>query len=193
MSKLTSKVAVITGASKGIGAAIAKSLAAEGASVVVNYASSMAGAESVVAAIIKAGGKAVAVGGDITKAAEAQAIIDAAIKAYGRLDILVNNAGFYEFAALEAITEESFHKLFDINVLGLLLVTQAAAKQGTCRFIQPCWQMREVTRLPSAMSSGFTSVNPPCLPSHLRLRQALTPYRSTPAMICNSPFPPMPA
>jgi len=129
MSKLTGKVAVITGASKGIGAAIAKSFAAEGASVVVNYASSKAGAESVVAAIIEAGGKAVSVSGDITKAAEAQGIIDAAIKAYGRLDILVNNAGFYEFAALEAITEESFHKHFNLNVLGLLLVTQAAANQ----------------------------------------------------------------
>jgi 3-oxoacyl-[acyl-carrier protein] reductase len=129
MKKLTDKVAVITGASKGIGASIAKSLAAEGASVVVNYASSKAGAESVVAAITKAGGKAVAVGGDITKAAEAQGLIDAAIKTYGRLDILVNNAGLYEFAPLEAITEESFHKLFNINVLGLLLITQAAAKQ----------------------------------------------------------------
>ncbi len=128
MSKLTGKVAVITGASKGIGAAIAKSFAAEGASVVVNYASSKAGAETVVAAITKAGGKAVAAGGNITKATEAQGIIDAAIKAYGRLDILVNNAGFYEFAALEAITEESFHKHFNLNVLGLLLVTQAAAK-----------------------------------------------------------------
>ncbi|HXM02689.1 MAG TPA: glucose 1-dehydrogenase [Chthoniobacterales bacterium] len=129
MNKLTGKVAVVTGASKGIGAAIAKSLAAEGASVVVNYASSRDGAETVVVAIAKAGGKAVAVGGDITKAAEAQGIIDAAMKAYGRLDILVNNAGLYEFAPLEAITEESFHKLFNINVLGLLLVTQAAAKQ----------------------------------------------------------------
>ena len=98
MSKLTGKVAVVTGASKGIGAAIAKSLAAEGASVVVNYASSKAGADAVVSAITAAGGKAVAVGGDVSKAAEAQGIIDAAIKNFGRLDILVNNSGVYEFA-----------------------------------------------------------------------------------------------
>jgi 3-oxoacyl-[acyl-carrier protein] reductase len=128
MSKLTGKVAVVTGASKGIGAAIAKSLAAEGASVVVNYASSKAGADDVVAAITAAGGKAVAVGGDVSKAAQAQGIIEAAIKNYGRLDILVNNSGVYEFAPIEAVTEDSFHKLFNTNVLGLLLTTQAAVK-----------------------------------------------------------------
>jgi 3-oxoacyl-[acyl-carrier protein] reductase len=128
MSKLTGKVAVVTGASKGIGAAIAKSLAAEGASVVVNYASSKAGADTVVAAITAAGGKAVAVGGDVSKAAEAQSIIDSAIKNFGRLDILVNNSGVYEFAPIEAVTEESFHRIFNINVLGLLLTTQAAVK-----------------------------------------------------------------
>jgi 3-oxoacyl-[acyl-carrier protein] reductase len=128
MSKLTGKVAVVTGASKGIGAAIAKSLAAEGASVVVNYASSRQGAEKVVEAITAQGGKAVAVSGDVSKAPEAQGIIDAAIKNYGRLDILVNNSGIYDFAPLEGITEESFHKHFNINVLGLLLTTQAAAK-----------------------------------------------------------------
>jgi len=128
MSKLTGKVAVVTGASKGIGAAIAKSLAAEGASVVVNYASSKAGAQAVVAAITAAGGTAVAVEGDVSKAPEAQGIIDAAIKNYGRLDILVNNSGVYEFAPLEAVTEDQFHKMFDINVLGLLLTTQAAVK-----------------------------------------------------------------
>jgi len=128
MSKLKGKVAVVTGASKGIGAAIAKSLAAEGASVVVNYASSKAGADTVVAAITAAGGKAVAVGGDVSKAAEANGIIDAAIKNYGRLDILVNNSGVYEFTPIEAITEDQFHKAFNVNVLGLLLTTQAAVK-----------------------------------------------------------------
>src|ERR1700734_1471461 len=112
MSKLAGKVAVVTGASKGIGAAIAKSLAAEGASVVVNYASSKSGADTVVAAITKAGGKAIAVGGDVSKAAEAQGIIDAAIKAYGKLDILVNNSGVYEFSPIEAFTEDQFHRIF---------------------------------------------------------------------------------
>jgi 3-oxoacyl-[acyl-carrier protein] reductase len=128
MSKLTGKVAVVTGASKGIGAAIAKSLAAEGASVVVNYASSKAGADTVIAAITAAGGKAIAVHGDVSKAAEAQAIIEAAVKNFGRLDILVNNSGVYELAPIEAITEEHFHRHFNINVLGLLLATQAAVK-----------------------------------------------------------------
>ena len=128
MNKLSGKVAVVTGASKGIGAAIAKALAAEGASVVVNYLSSRAGAEKVVAAIIAGGGKAVAVGGDVSKPAEAEGIINAAIKTYGRLDILVNNSGVYEFAPIEAITEEHFHKSFNINVLGAILATQAAVK-----------------------------------------------------------------
>ena len=128
MSKLKGKVAVVTGASKGIGAAIAKALAAEGASVVVNYASSKAGADKVVAAITAAGGKAVAVGGDVSKAADAQGLIAAAIKNYGRLDILVNNSGVYEFSPIESVTEESFHRLFNINVLGVLLTTQAAVK-----------------------------------------------------------------
>jgi 3-oxoacyl-[acyl-carrier protein] reductase len=126
MSKLTGKVAVVTGASKGIGAAIARALAAAGASVIVNYASSKSGADAVVAAITQAGGKAHAVRGDVAKAAEAKGIVDAALKTYGRLDILVNNSGVYEFGAVAAITEEQFHKMFNINVLGLLLVTQAA-------------------------------------------------------------------
>lgn len=128
MSKLTGKVAVVTGASKGIGAAIAKSLAAEGASVVVNYASSKEGADAVVAAIVGAGGKAVAAGGDVSKPAEAQGIIDAAIQNYGRLDVLVNNSGVYAFLPIEEVTPEEFHRQFNINVLGLLLVTQAAVK-----------------------------------------------------------------
>src|SRR5580700_4581265 len=111
MSKLAGKVAVVTGASKGIGAAIAKSLAAEGASVVVNYASSKAGADAVVKSITAVGGKAVAVGGDVSKAAEAQGIIDAAIKNYGRLDVLVNNSGVYEFAPIEEISEAQYTRL----------------------------------------------------------------------------------
>jgi len=128
MNKLKGKVAVVTGASKGIGAAIAKSLAAEGASVVVNYASSKSGADTVVSAITADGGKAVAVPGNVSKAAEAQGIIDAAIKNFGHLDILVNNSGVYEFSPIESFTEEHYHKIFNVNVLGLLLTTQAAVK-----------------------------------------------------------------
>ena len=131
MSKLQGKVAVVTGGSKGIGAGISKALAAEGASVVVNYASSKAGAEAVVAEIAASGGKAVAVGGDISKPAEAEGIIGAALKNFGRLDILVNNSGVYEFGPLEGVTEQSFHKMFNINVLGAILTTQAAVKHMT--------------------------------------------------------------
>jgi 3-oxoacyl-[acyl-carrier protein] reductase len=128
MSKLKGKVAIVTGASKGIGAAVARSLAAEGASVVVNYASSKAGADAVVAEIGAAGGKAVAVHGDVSKSADAQGIVDAAIEKFGRLDILVNNSGVYGFAPIENVTEEDFHRHFNVNVLGLLLTTQAAVK-----------------------------------------------------------------
>ncbi|MGA4552094.1 glucose 1-dehydrogenase [Methylorubrum aminovorans] len=128
MSKLEGKVAVVTGASKGIGAAIAKALAKDGAAVVVNYASSKAGADAVVAAIIEAGGRAVAVQADVSKAEQAQGLIDAAAQQFGRLDVLVNNSGVYEFAAIEEVTEEHYRRLFDINVLGVLLATRAAAR-----------------------------------------------------------------
>jgi len=127
-NRLANKVAVITGASKGIGAAIAKQYAAEGAAVVVNYSSSKAGAEQVVAEITSAGGKAVAVQANVAKQADITELFNQAIKAFGRVDILVNNAGIYEFAPLEAVTEEHFHKQFNLNVLGLILTTQEAVK-----------------------------------------------------------------
>lgn len=128
MGKLSGKTAVVTGASKGIGAGIAKGLAAEGAAVVVNYASSKDGAERVVADIKANGGKAVTVQGDVAKAADVEKIFTAAKKAFGRLDILVNNAGVYNLQPLERITEEEFHRHFNTNVLGLLLATREAAK-----------------------------------------------------------------
>jgi 3-oxoacyl-[acyl-carrier protein] reductase len=128
MSNLKGKVAIVTGASKGIGAAIAKAFAADGASVVVNYSSDKQGAERVVDDIAKTGGKAVAVKSDVSKPGEADAIVAAAIKAFGSLDILVNNAGVYQFQALEEVDEDHFHKIFNTNVLGLLLTTKAAVK-----------------------------------------------------------------
>jgi 3-oxoacyl-[acyl-carrier protein] reductase len=128
MSKLQGKVAIVTGASKGIGAAIAKAYAAEGASVVVNYSSSKVGAEKVVAEITAAGGKAVAVQADVGKSADIQRLFAETKAAYGALDILVNNAGIYEMGPLESVTEESFHRQFNTNVLGLLLTTQEAVK-----------------------------------------------------------------
>jgi 3-oxoacyl-[acyl-carrier protein] reductase len=128
MSKLKGKVAVVTGASKGIGAGIAKGLAAEGAAVVVNYSSSKDGADRVVAEITGQGGKAIAVQGDVSKAADVQRIFADTKKAFGHLDILVNNAGIYEFAPLEQITEEQFHRMFNTNVLGLILATKEASK-----------------------------------------------------------------
>jgi 3-oxoacyl-[acyl-carrier protein] reductase len=128
MKKLEGKVAVVTGASKGIGAAIAKYLAAEGASVVLNYSSSKEGAERTVAEITGQGGKAIAVHANVAKQADIKRLFEETKKAFGRLDILVNNAGIYEFAPLEQVTEEHFHKHFDLNVLGLLLATQEAVK-----------------------------------------------------------------
>ena len=125
--KLTGKVAVVTGASKGIGAAIAKRLASEGAAVVVNYSSSKPGADKVVGEIAAGGGKAVAVQADIAKKSDIDKLFAETKKAFGRLDILVNNAGIYEFAPLEQITEEHFHKQFNLNVLGPVLASQAAA------------------------------------------------------------------
>ena len=126
--KLNGKVAVVTGASKGIGAGIAKQLAAEGAAVVVNYASSKKDADKVVDEITKGGGKAVAVQGSVAKKAEVERLFAAAEKAFGKIDILVNNAGVYEFLPLEEASEEHFHRHFDTNVLGMLLVTQEALK-----------------------------------------------------------------
>jgi 3-oxoacyl-[acyl-carrier protein] reductase len=128
MSKLKGKVAVVTGASKGIGASIAKHLAAEGATVVVNYASSKEGADRVVAEIEKGGGKAIAVQANVAKQADIQRLFAETKKAFGKLDILVNNAGIYEFSPIEEVTPERFHKMFDLNVLGLLLATQEAVK-----------------------------------------------------------------
>jgi 3-oxoacyl-[acyl-carrier protein] reductase len=127
--KLSGKVAVVTGASKGIGAEIARQLAGEGASVVVNYSSSRSGADKVVADITSKGGKAIAVQADVSKAPDVKRLFAETKKALGRLDVLVNNAGIYNFAPLEGITAEHFQKHFDLNVLGLILATQEAVKQ----------------------------------------------------------------
>ena len=129
MARLTGKVAVVTGASKGIGAAIAERFGQEGASVVVHFASDAKGAEKVVDAIKKAGGKAVAVQGDLSKPDEVTKVFGEAKAAFGRVDVLVNNAGVYEFRPVAQVDPAHFHKLFDLNVLGLLLATQEAVKQ----------------------------------------------------------------
>jgi len=126
--KLQGKVALVTGASKGIGAAIAKYFAAEGAAVVVNYASSKEGADRVVKEIASQGGKAVAVQADVSKQKEIERLFAEAKKAFGKLDILVNNAGVYEFSPLDGVTEDHFRKHFDLNVLGLVLASKEAAK-----------------------------------------------------------------
>jgi 3-oxoacyl-[acyl-carrier protein] reductase len=129
MKRLKGKVAVVTGASKGIGAAIAEQLAAEGAAVVVNYASSKTGADAVVGRIKQREGRAIAVQADVSKADDIRRLFAEARQAFGQVDILVNNAGIYDFKPLEAITEEQFHRQFNLNVLGLLLASQEAAKQ----------------------------------------------------------------
>jgi len=126
MSKLNGKVAVVTGASKGIGAGIAKALAAEGAAVVVNYSSSKDGADAVVDSITKAGGKAVAVQGDVSKEKDARGLVDAALSEFGQLDVLVNNSGVYAFSSIEDVSEDEYRRQFDVNVLGPLLTTKAA-------------------------------------------------------------------
>jgi 3-oxoacyl-[acyl-carrier protein] reductase len=128
MNRLQNKVAVVTGASKGIGAGIAKSLAAEGAAVVVNYASSKGDADRVVEDITKEGGKAVAIQGDVSKAADVRRLFDETRRTFGKLDVLVNNAGVYQFTPLSEITEDQFHRMFNTNVLGLLLATREAVK-----------------------------------------------------------------
>jgi 3-oxoacyl-[acyl-carrier protein] reductase len=128
MGKLSGKVAVVTGASKGIGAEIARELAAAGAAVVVNYASSRDAAEKVVAEITGNGGKAAAIQGDVARAADVERLFVEAARAFGHIDVLVNNAGIYEFAPIEAVSEEEFHRLFNTNVLGVLLATREAVK-----------------------------------------------------------------
>jgi 3-oxoacyl-[acyl-carrier protein] reductase len=126
--KLKGKVAVVTGSSKGIGAAIAEHLAAAGAAVAVNYSSDKKGADRVVSGIAEKGGKAVAVQADMTKKEDVVRLFDETVKAFGRLDLLVNNAGIYKFSPLEDITEEHFHTQFNVNVLGLILASQQAVK-----------------------------------------------------------------
>jgi 3-oxoacyl-[acyl-carrier protein] reductase len=128
MNKLTGKVAIVTGASKGIGAAISKALAKEGAAVAVNYSAGREGAERTVTEITREGGKAVAIQADVSKAIEVRRLFEETKKAFGSVDVLVNNAGVFQFDPLEAITEKEFHRQFDTNVLGTILATQEALK-----------------------------------------------------------------
>src|ERR1700744_3393691 len=157
MKKLANKVAVVTGASKGIGAGIAKDLAAEGASVVVNYSSSKEGAEKVVAEIVANGGKAVAIQGDVSKSADIVRLFAEAKSAFGGIDILVNNAGIYKFTSLEEVTEDEFHRQFNTNVLGLLLTTQEAVKSFSTNGGSVINIGSAVTRLTPAGSSIYTA------------------------------------
>ena len=157
MSKLANKVAVVTGASKGIGAQTAKGLAAAGASVVVNYSSSKEGADRVVAEIKSNGGKAVAIQGDVSQAADVTRLFAETKKAFGGLDILVNNAGIYKFTTLEEVTEDEFHRQFNTNVLGLLLTTQEAVKNFGTSGGSVINIGSAVTRLTPAGSSIYTA------------------------------------
>lgn len=154
MGKLTGKVAVVTGASKGIGAAIAEEFAREGASVVVNYSSSGTEAEAVVKKIKAAGGKAKAVRADVSKPAEAKELVKAAVDEFGKVDILVNNAGVYEFLPLEAITEQHFDRMFDLNVRGLVFATQAA----TGAFGEAGGSVINISSVASLLAPPFASV-----------------------------------
>jgi 3-oxoacyl-[acyl-carrier protein] reductase len=155
--KLEGKVAVVTGASKGIGAAIAAHLAREGASVVVNYSSSKEGAERVVNEITRRGGKAVAVQGNMTKEAEVKRLFADAKKAFGKVDVLVNNAGIYEFAPLESITPEHFHKQFDLNVLGALIASREAVNHFSASGGSIVNISSVVAKSPAATGSVYSS------------------------------------
>jgi 3-oxoacyl-[acyl-carrier protein] reductase len=154
MKKLEGKIAVVTGASKGIGASIAKHLAAEGAAVVVNYASSKEGADRVVDEIATEGGKAIAIQADVAKKTEIERLFAQTQQTFGQLDILVDNAGIYEFAPLADITEEHFHKQFDLNVLGLILTTQSGVK----RFGSEGGNIINISSISSTLNSPTTLV-----------------------------------
>jgi 3-oxoacyl-[acyl-carrier protein] reductase len=156
MSKLKNKVAVVTGASKGIGARIALDLAAEGAAVVVNYAGGKAGADKVVASITDKGGKAIAVQADVSKAADIARLFAVTQETFGAVDVLVNNAGIYQFGSLEDVTAAEFHRQFDTNVLGLLLVTQEAVKHFNAAGGSVINVSSAITRLTPPMSSIYS-------------------------------------